>query len=104
MARHDDRERVAASRGTRGACRTRRTRALRKLGIADRPAVGNARDLAPHATLELGPRRRDRQVEVVPFAFEVIGDLPRAASQWRTRGIFGPVACRARRMPAAFEI
>jgi hypothetical protein len=81
-----------------------RARAPRELGVGDLPAERDLRDLTPHALLEIRPRRRERQVERIALAGEVILDLARAFGERLRLGVLLPVGVGLRRVRLAFEI
>lgn len=91
VAGHDDRDRISPRCRARGARRARAAGAARKLSVADRLAVGHARDRSPDGALERGAARIERQVEPAPLAGKVFGELSFRAREDR--------ACR--RSPAA---
>ena len=104
VARHDDRERIAAGRGARGARGSGRAGARGELGVGDRLAVRDARDLDPHAPLEVRALGRERQLEASPLAFEILLDLAFAFGERCRGGILLPLARDGGRVAAALEV
>ena len=75
MARHDDRQRVAAIRRSDSSCLARITHPSRLLPIADRLAEGNATQRFPRRSLEVAPDSVQRDIEVGAGTGEVFAEL-----------------------------
>src|SRR5258707_5874021 len=90
VARHDDRERIAASGRTRGTRRAWSARARRQLRVSDRLAEGNARDRDPDTALEFRTFGRERQLEALALSLEVLHELARACGDRRRGRILLP--------------
>src|SRR5690349_21493231 len=75
MARHDDADRVAAVRQADGARTVRAADALGQLAVALGRAIRNVEQRAPHALLEFGADRVERDREAAQLAGEVRAQL-----------------------------
>jgi hypothetical protein len=75
VAGQDDRDRVGAIRGPDGAGAVRAADVPRLFAVAARLAVGDLGQCTPAGQLELGPRRRERNVERLALAGEVLTQL-----------------------------
>src|SRR5258705_12363432 len=73
MARNEDRQRVAARRGTGRTDGRRISRARGEIAISDGSAERHRADLVPHRALKRGTRWRERDVELCAPSVEILG-------------------------------
>src|SRR5665213_2516388 len=98
MTGHQNRDRITAVGKSYGPRAVAIADALRELAVTPRFPVGNFTKLAPHALLERGARRAQRQIELTPRSREVFAQLPRRRSQGLDTRIMPPAGGGFRRV------
>src|SRR5436189_4313132 len=85
MARHDNRNAVAAVGVSHGARSGRLAGPIGELSISDRRAEGDLHKLPPDTLLKRRSREPKRHVELLPLAGKVFGELLTYRCEWRVR-------------------
>lgn len=90
VAGHDDRDGIVAVGRPDRAHGARLADGSGEIPVRDRLPERDDREFDPDLALELGSLKQNRQVELVPRTFEVLGYLPDALSAHDVRGDVGP--------------